>query len=177
MASPGIGGRPTMKKKSGRSAQGQKHRAAGGGERPRSISAGRAPQARGTRPHHRTGASSFLDQTDEERARDVGVASGGSPARHEPAPRAKSNKSGGKVHRGPAWTSTRGNDEPSLNVGNSGSQSSGRSFFDSCKSAANSITGSASELWRESGSGSKRGKDKQGGSGKRTTLFRRYNIW
>ena len=55
----------------------------------------------------------------------------------------------------------------------SSSQSSGRSFFDSCKSAAKSITGSATELWRESGSGSKRGKDKQGGSGKRITLFRR----
>ena len=322
MASPGIGGRP-MKKKSGQ----QKHRASGGGERSRSASAGRA-QARGTRTHHRiprTGPSSFLDQADEERTRDVGVTSGGSPARHEPAPRAKSNKSGGKVHRGPAWTSTQGNDEPSLELGafgtirrpstqtrrsrdkramkqsgnrqqqweekdpidmtddheggavydglpnksppprvqaaknddelygvsgtfqesdtmapkndgvdwdlksdedrnsddvapssdsedfakvrnvktsnrrrmtkseiskrkyngepievnddeNSGSQSSGRSFFDSCKSAAKSITGSATKLWWESGSGSKRGKDKQGGSGKRTTLLRRYDV-
>ena len=59
---------------------------------------------------------------------------------------------------------------------NSGSQSSGRSFFDSMKSMAKSVTGSATKLLRESGSGSKRGKDKQGGSGKRTTLFRRYNI-
>ena len=119
MASPGIGGRP-LNKKSCRNAQGaQKHRAAGGGERSRSTSAGRA-QARGTRTQHRIpriGASSFLDQADEERARDVGVTSGGSPARHEPARRAKSNKSGGKVHRGPAWTSTRDNVEPSLNVG------------------------------------------------------------
>lgn len=292
MASPGIGGR-AMKKKSGRNAQGaaQKHRAAGGGERSRSTSAGRA-QARDTRTHHRTGGSSFLDQAVEERARDVGVTSGGSSARHEPTPRAESNKSRGKVHRGQEWTSTRGNDEPSLELGafgtirrpstqtrrsrdkramnqsgkpqqqweekdpidmtddheggavymapkndgvdwdlnsdehrnsngevsssdseedfattqqveaskrrrktkseisrknngepiqvnddeNSGSQSSGRSFFDSMKSVAKSVTGSATKLLRESGSGSKRGKDKQGGSGKRTTLFRRYNI-
>jgi len=55
---------------------------------------------------------------------------------------------------------------------NPGSQSSGRSFFDSCKAASKSITtGSATKFWRECGSGSKRGKGKQGGSGKRATLL------
>jgi len=52
-------------------------------------------------------------------------------------------------------------------------ENSGRSFFDSIKSVAKSVTGSATKLLRESGSGSKRGKDKQGGSGKRR---KRQNI-
>eukprot|EP00563_Minutocellus_polymorphus_P004411 CAMPEP_0181044106 /NCGR_PEP_ID=MMETSP1070-20121207/13080_1 /TAXON_ID=265543 /ORGANISM="Minutocellus polymorphus, Strain NH13" /LENGTH=1161 /DNA_ID=CAMNT_0023122511 /DNA_START=127 /DNA_END=3612 /DNA_ORIENTATION=+ len=124
MASPIGGGGPMKKIQARKQEGGNKHQAGGHGERSRSTSARRAQQARGTSTYRNP--SSYLDRADEERSRDMHVAGGGtsnsfsrtgSSATKAPVPRAKSNKNGGKAHRGPGWTSTQRNNEPSLSVG------------------------------------------------------------